>query len=585
MTSQTLSNKDRDQKILFEQITVILKATYFILITYAITGGAFAYVMRDVVPHTTLIIWGCIFLVVLLIRATIHFFYHHKLKPENARYYSYYIIISLGITGLVWGIGVMLMFPGLELGYQFFIMFIVAGIGGSAFSSNTIFLPGLYAFFPALLLPLAIRMFFMDETLYLAMGSVTLVFMSSLYFFSKNLNRSLIETLRLRFENAELVTQLRIQKNAAEKANNAKSKFLAAASHDLRQPLHALSLFVDALKGSEFDHERASIFPRIDLSLDALRKLFDALLDISRLDAKVVKPEVSCFDLAELLNAMSEEFTPAANEKKLKLKVHSRKLVVRTDRLLLERILRNLISNAIRYTESGGILLSARTRDDKILLQVWDTGVGIPPESKDEVFVEFQQLHNAHRDRIQGLGLGLAIVKRLCLLLEHSLALHSQQGKGSVFNICIPLGDASLMVAIEEDKKKHKWDLSGRCIVVVDDERDILHAMDTLLSRWGCKVVIAESLDDAADSLNKNKLTPDLILSDLRLRNNVTGVEVINSLRKQFGTSIDGILITGETSPEQIKMARESGYEVLQKPVKPIRLRTVINHYLSEADS
>ena len=582
MISQTLSIEERDQKILFDQISVILKAAYFILITYAITAGAYVFIMWDVVSHTTLIIWGCIFLAVLLIRAVIHYLYQHKLTPENARYYSYYIIISLGITGLVWGIGVMLMFPGLELGYQFFIMFIVAGIGGSAFSSNTIFLPGLYAFFPALFLPLAIRMFFMDETLYSAMGTVTVVFMSSLYFFSKNLNRSLIETLQLRFENTELISQLRIQKEFAEQANVAKSKFLAAASHDLRQPLHALSLFVDALKGSETELERKNIFPRVDLSLDALRKLFDALLDISRLDANIVKPKIRHFDLAELLQSLSEEFSSAAKAKNLKLKVHCKKLIVKSDRILIERILRNIISNAIRYTESGGVLLSARIREDKILLQVWDTGIGIPQESKNDIFIEFQQLHNTHRDRMQGLGLGLAIVKRLCLLLEHSLTLHSQQGKGSVFNICIPMGDTNLTIDVDEEKIKYKWDLSGRCIVVIDDEQDILHAMETLLSRWGCQVIIADSLQDAVDSLKKNNIVPDLILSDLRLRNNVTGIQVINSFRKQYGSNLNGILITGETSPEQIKLAKESGYEVFQKPVKPMILRSVINHYLSE---
>ena len=298
-----------------------------------------------------------------------------------------------------------------------------------------------------------------------------------------------------------------------------------------------------------------------------------------------MKPKIRHFDLAELLQSLSEEFSSAAKAKNLKLKVHCKKLIVKSDRILIERILRNIISNAIRYTESGGVLLSARIRKDKILLQVWDTGIGIPQESKDDVFVEFHQLHNTHRDRMQGLGLGLAIVKRLCVLLDHPLELISKQDKGTVFNILMPIGDAELMISADTNKITYSWDLTGRCIVVIDDERDILHAMDTLLSRWGCRVVIAETLQDAIDGLNKNKLTPDLILSDLRLKGDINGIEVINSLRNQFGLNIEGILITGETSPEQIKISKESGYKVLQKPVKPIYLRTIINHYLSGAEN
>ena len=376
-------------------------------------------------------------------------------------------------------------------------------------------------------------------------------------------------------------SELLEQSDEARQAALAKSRFLAAASHDLRQPLHALSLFVDVLKESKSDAERAALIPRIELSLDALRKLFDALLDISRLDAKVVKPEFSHFDLVELLQSLAAEFRSAASEKNLTLRVHARTAVVVSDRLLLERILRNLIGNAIRYTESGGVLLSARKRGGTVLVQVWDTGVGIAPEYQDDVFVEFRQLHNAHRDRNQGLGLGLAIVNRLSELLHHPLELRSQPGKGSVFSLRIPTGDPRMMVVKEAGGAPHSWDLSGRRIVVVDDEREIRDAMRTLLSKWGCEVITAGSLTEAVQVLHEKGTIPELIISDLRLRDGCTGVEAIDGLRARFGAAIPGILVTGETASEQLCLAKDSGYELLQKPVQPIRLRAVIQQHLT----
>ena len=542
-----------------------------------------AAVMWSQINHQFLISWALLMTILILIGDyNAKAFFRWFNGQEITKNWKVRFILLPAITGITWAVAVFVFYNYGMVEQKIFIITVVILISFIGVIFGCFFLPYYYIYSIPIFSSLTISFILGGTFINIVIAILMVWTLIFLLFFTKKINATVFSELKLRHESHQLSNELKIRTKESEQANIAKSKFLAAASHDLRQPLHTLSLFVDVLKESKTKDERATIFSRIDLSLDALRKLFDALLDISKLDANVVKPELSHFDLTELFKALAEEFTPAANEKKLKLKVHSKKLVVKTDRLLLERILRNLISNAIRYTESGGILLSARTRDDKILLQVWDTGVGIPPESKDEVFVEFQQLHNTHRDRNQGLGLGLAIVKRLCLLLEHSCEFYSQQGQGTVFNIYVPTGDVSLMSASDVDNVTHRWDLSGRCIVVIDDERDILHAMDTLLSRWGCKVVVAESLQDAVDGLNKNKLTPDLILSDLRLKDDRTGIEAINSLRNQFGSSINGILITGETSPEQIKLAKESGYEVLQKPVKLIRLRTVIQHCLSD---
>lgn len=572
---QVLSSKEQDQKILYEQVKVVLKAAYFILITYAITATAFAAIMWDVVPHNLLIIWGAVFLAVLMIRAIIHFYYHDKLKPENARYFGNYIVVSLGITGLVWGIGVMLMFPELELGYQFFIMFIVAGIGGSAYSSNTIFLPGLYAFFPALLLPLAIRMFFMEEALYMAMGSVTLVFMSSLYFFSKNLNRSLVETLKLRFENAELITQLRIQKDEAEKANNAKSKFLAAASHDLRQPLHALSLFTSVLDETIKTPKVRGVVKQINDSVDALQGLFNALLDISRLDAGVMKDEKISFDLHSLFKRLANDFNPLAKEKKLCIKWPDSSYIVYSDPLLLEQILRNYISNAIRYSDKGEINIHCEEMNAAVNIQVIDEGVGIPKEEQENIFNEFHQLGNPERDRSKGLGLGLAIVHRTAKLLGHPIALSSEPGKGSIFSIMVETCEFNEKTSEKFvfNDREEQIEKTNIIIVVLDDEESIREGMKQLLEAWGCEVITASNQDELMTNLRQQNKIPDGIIADYRLRENRTGIEAIRALHAEYHNDIPAVIVTGDIAVENLREVNNSGFQVLHKPVAPVKLR------------
>lgn len=580
VASQVLSNKEKNQKILYEQIKVVLNAAYFILITYAITAGTFAAIMWNVVPHDILFIWGAVFLSVLIIRAIIHYHYHDKLKPENARYFGVYIIISLGITGLVWGVGVMLMFPAVELNYQFFIMFIIAGIGASAFSSNTIFLPGLYAFFPALLLPLTIRMFFMEGDLYLALGSATLVFMFSLYYFSKNLYRSLVETLNLRFENAELISQLRIQKDEAEQANNAKSKFLAAASHDLRQPLHALSLFTSVLDETIKTPEVRNVIKQINASVDALQGLFNALLDISRLDAGVMKEEKINFELQSLFDRLANDFNPLANEKGLSLHWPDSSYIVYSDPLLLEQILRNYISNAIRYSDEGDINILCKEMNGEINIQVVDRGRGIPLEEQKNIFNEFHQLGNPERDRSKGLGLGLAIVRRTAKLLKHPINITSETGQGSTFSI--------LVETREFDDKTHKpfvstdtkviIDSANITIVVIDDEQSIREGMKQLLESWGNEVITASNQDELLIKLRQENKAPDGIIADYRLRENKTGIETIRTLYEEYKKEIPALIVTGDIAAENLREVNDSGFQVLHKPVAPAKLRAFIRN-------
>ena len=483
--------------------------------------------------------------------------------------------------GMLWASAMFAFYGDGSVPQKIFLITIMISLGTSRLLGGVYWFPLYYLYAFPIMGALAIRLAMEGGLPYIALAGLMLVGLSFIAMIARRLHDVVHSEMCLRHESAELSRALALKTEEAEKATLAKSRFLAAASHDLRQPLHALSLFVDVLRESKSDAERAAIFPRLELSLEALQKLFDALLDVSRLDAGVVTPRIAHFDVVRLLESLADEFRPAANKKGLNLRVHAGPSVVVSDPLLLERVLCNLITNAIRYTSSGGILLSTRSRGDRVLLQVWDTGMGIPRESHEEVFVEFHQLHNAHRDRSEGVGLGLALVKRLCLLLNHPLTLASRPGRGSVFSLSLPGGSASLLAREEATEPAYSWDLSGRRILVIDDERAILEAMHIRLSKWGCEVVTAESLDEAVSTLHRCRLKPDLLLSDLRLRDGKSGIEAIDSLRRLYGRSIPGILITGDIASEQIRAAKESGYEVLQKPVHPAHLRTVIQHHLS----
>jgi len=547
-----------------------------------LTPATVIVVMWSEISHGTLIAWAVLMALGIGAKYAIAQSYFRRDVPyTDAKKWGRLLAVNSLYLGLLWSASIFLFYVEGSVAHQVFMYVLGVVLSFGSILAGLYWLPRFYFYGPPILAAVAIRLAMDGSLANTALAVLVVWAVAASIRFARMLHEIVHSELRLRVESSLLNEELEVKKAQAEKATLEKARFLAAASHDLRQPLHSLSLFVDVLKDAETERERRALFPRINRSLEALRKLFDALLDISRLDANVVKPECTHFDLAEVLNRLAEEFRPSAEAKNLKLKVHARPVTVNSDRLLLERVIRNLLSNAIRYTESGGVLLSCRRRAGEVLLQVWDTGIGIPEDSRDEVFAEFYQLHNSHRDRSEGVGLGLALTKRLCALTEQPIRLDSRPGRGTVFSIRIAPGSRSLVAGRQATTAGRRWDLTGRRVLVIDDEKDILQAMEALLSKWGCEVVAAESMEQAVNELRKRNAAPDLLVSDLRLPGGKTGIEVLNILRNEFGTSIPGILISGDTDPEQLAMAKKSDYELLQKPVRPLHLRTLIQRHLS----
>lgn len=368
---------------------------------------------------------------------------------------------------------------------------------------------------------------------------------------------------------------LREAKEAAEQSNVAKSRFLAAASHDLRQPLQALVMFVSVLKKRHADPDSRSLIGMMDFSIQALKELLDTLLDMSKLEAGVITPEMQTLPIGYLLNRLDSEFRMQVEAKGLAFRVHPPRVEVdvHTDPTLLLMVVRNLLSNAFRHTDHGGILLGCRSRRDHLLLQVWDSGSGIPSEELGKIFQEFYQLSNSARDRRKGLGLGLAIVDRVAKLLGTPVRVRSQIGKGTLFEIAVPCGRSEASLRKEQGASAEP--ASGGRILVIDDDPIVLLATTMQLESLGYEVLAAENIEQALDRTREDGGV-DLILTDFRLEDGQTGYDAIEAVRARLGAPIPGVLVTGDTAPQRLQEANLSGYQVLHKPVDLAQLEAAI---------
>ncbi|WCD78721.1 hybrid sensor histidine kinase/response regulator [Pseudomonas sp. TUM22785] len=374
--------------------------------------------------------------------------------------------------------------------------------------------------------------------------------------------------------------QLREARDAAEAANQSKDKYLAAASHDLLQPLNAARLLVSTLRERSLPGAEQLLVERTHLALEGAEDLLTDLLEISKLDQSAIRPDIDAYRLDELLAPLASEFQSVAQSAGLQLRVHIPKgLAVSTDIRLLTRILRNFLSNACRYTERGRVLLGCRRRGDQVRLEVWDSGRGIPADQLQAIFLEFNQLDRGRAAERKGVGLGLAIVDRIAGILGCPIGVRSQPGRGSVFSIEVPL--AEVLPARREDapvRPQTGDPLPGRRLLVLDNEASILHSMAALLGQWGCEVVTAPDLESALGNLGG--VAPEAILADYHLDHGVTGCEVVQALRGQFGRAIPAVMITADRSDECRRNLQALGAPLLNKPVKPGKLRAVLSQLL-----
>lgn len=383
-------------------------------------------------------------------------------------------------------------------------------------------------------------------------------------------------------ERAAVEVRLREAKLEAERANMSKTKFLAAVSHDLLQPLNAARLFTSALLEQSFGPKAESLVRSVSNSLDDVENLLGTLVDISKLDAGVIKPDISAFDLRDLLNNIAREFRQLAQAEGLVLDFVPSSAVVESDSQLLARILRNFLTNAIRYTRRGRILLGCRRRRDHVLLQVWDTGPGIPADKLDEIFQEFKRIRPDDGRKDKGLGLGLAIVDKIARMLGHEVTVASVEGRGSVFSVQVPLGRLTPRKSAREDAPgpASGQSLGGARVWVIDNDRAICEGMKTLLEGWDCQVTTAVSLADLEQKVAIADSPVDLIVADYHLDNGDNGVDVVAAINRRRRQAAPVLMVTANYSNELKRHICELGYLLMNKPVRPMKLRSVLQHIL-----
>ncbi|MBI5891700.1 MAG: hybrid sensor histidine kinase/response regulator [Nitrosomonadales bacterium] len=483
-----------------------------------------------------------------------------------------------GLAGVCWGVASLAMLIHLPILLQMFVLTVVTVVAATTASEDILLVLPPRAFILACIGPPTLWLFTVGDPMHLVLAVMLLAFIAVAISLGNKKGRIFNEAQHLRFQNEFLANELSRQHELLEGASRAKSRFLAAASHDLRQPLAALMIFLEQL---EFERQLSpsgkDVLEHAQQATTSLCSLLDGLLDISRLDGHAIRLKIRSFSIQNIFNELEEEFRPLAEQKGIRLKFSPCSAVIESDIILAVQILRNLISNAIRYTPSGRILVGCRHRRGKLSIEVHDTGIGIAEDQLSRIFDEFYQVDNPERDRQQGLGLGLSIVDRAARLLGHPVSLASSPGKGSTFAITVPLAKAAIL---EEEPgtapSREVPDLSGRLIAVIENEGSIRVGMQNLLQSWGCKVVVADSAANMIKQLEAKGEPVGMIISDFGLKGTLNGVDAIAVIRQRWGAELPALLFTGNISKETYALARNAGLPILYKPAKAEALREAL---------
>jgi signal transduction histidine kinase len=578
----TISQTDagKEARLQGALIDFLFRQSYGSMIASLVVPWPVVYVLRDAVPVAELLIWAAAIQAMtaarwLLVR---RYFRRSDGDPGIAVWARRFTMLSI-LWSLSWGALGWIGFVPAEPHLIAFVCIVLVGMAGGGVSSVAAHPPAHARVLLAMHAPFAIRCALQADpifSLYLVLQACLIVV--SLFYCRINY-RSLRETVALRFENVILVERLEQERDRATAANQAKTRFLAAASHDLRQPIHALGLFTATLaalanKGDVGGAEARSLAGRLQAVIASLGGLLHGLIDVSRLDAGLVPVERQPIALRRLLSGLDEEFGVQARDLGVSLHVVTSHAWVSSDPALLKRILDNFLSNALRYAPGGRVLLGCRRRGNSIEIQVVDTGPGIPADQHEMVFEEFTQLHNPQRDRQQGMGLGLAIVRRLANLLGHAVSLRSAPGKGSTFAVRVPLAPPAAALALTATEPE---DATGLGIMVVDDDLQVLESIAALLSVWGYRTYLGQSVE-ALCRRHEQAGAPSvhLIVADYRLAGGVTGLHAIQQMSAHLGYRVPALIVTGDTSPDRLRELSATGHAVLHKPLAPDLLRAAV---------
>lgn len=487
------------------------------------------------------------------------------------------IILMMTLAGIIWALAALLFLQQPQTEEFVFTTLTIAGVTCVALPTTASYLPGFFGF----ALPPLLALIYQYLRFELYNTTVLLVlFLVALILIGFKVNKIIMNVITLNLKNDELLEKVTASRNEAQKANIEKSNFLAAASHDLRQPLQALGFLLESLesRSSNTTDTNKKILGQALASHTTLSTLFNSLMELSQLDSGSIHADAKNICLNELLTTLVAEFDVSAKQKSLSIVRSWNPCWVIADPILLNRIIRNLMSNAVKFTVQGKITVATQVTEHDVTLSITDTGIGIPESDLNQIFQEYHQLNNNERDQEQGIGLGLSVVDKMARIMGLKIKVTSQLNVGSTFSICLPKGEAmASLIPVPETKTE---ELFHHQIVLIDDERNVLSSMSQMLEDWGCSVLSFQGLEEALEQIDLNQHKPDLIITDYRLRNKTTGLDAINCLQQKIGSPIPALLISGDTNPELVTHLRKQHYHILHKPVKPARLRKTMQQLL-----
>jgi signal transduction histidine kinase/CheY-like chemotaxis protein len=561
-----------------------------IVATILLAGGVF--LLNEAATVTTkLVAWAIANIVLLLRILQLSVRFNRQPRPDDeTREWGLQITRLAMLSGALWGMTSWLFLPTTTIHQEAFIeigipMIVMGGAGAQASYRPLVsgFVLVVTAVFCAGLARIADRF-------HLLLALIEAVFPVCVLMFARDQERTVRAAIDLGFEKEALIRDLTIQHDTtkrahqeaekalqvAEKADRAKTRFLASATHDLRQPMHAIGLLVGLVRERALDQDVSSVFESIYELVQRMERLFIALLDLSKFDAGAVRVNLSNVVLDDVLEEIELSESPIAASKNLMLRVHRCSLCVRSDPALLNRMLRNLVENAIRYTERGRVVVGVRRGHGTIRLQVLDTGLGIARKDQERIFEEFVRCDAGLRSGKHGLGLGLSIVQRSAQLLGHRLSVRSELGRGSCFEIEMPRAETgSARAGFEEPPTSdhEAASLGGAFIALLEDEPESREAMALQLRQWGCHVAAAGSISGLLQELTDHLRAPDAMISDYRIDGMPVGLQAVAELRATLNASLPAMIVTGEAAAEDLALLRESGLPILFKPVAPADLR------------
>lgn len=558
------------RRVLRAQVAALYATTWSSTLADTVLAWALCAVFYWRLRDPMVLVWAGLHLFQLLRYPLFSAYHRDPQAAQRSEFWARRHSRELLLYSSIWGLAPWLFMPVDNLPMTALMMLVMLGLSSAGIPSVVPSWRSVLSFVVPMVAGLITALAWRADAVHLFLAACSAVYLGATLHFARQQHRQLTDTLLMRFEKEALAEQLAQQMAVTQRASAEKTRFFAAASHDLRQPLHAIALFGAVLEKDLQGRPEHTHAARLMRAVHALGTSLDTMLDVSRLDAGVIVPELQATPLNPLFQSINQLFASRADEKGLQLRLRASPLWVHTDPALLQRLLANLVENAIKYTPRGGVLVVARARPAAVWIDVHDTGIGIAPEQVEQIFDEFYQVNNPGRDRTQGLGIGLSIVRRLSELLGHPVQVHSRLGGGSRFRVLLPTALAQELLPAAPAEVAREAGVLPRRVLLIDDEADIGDAMAALLGCCGValQVVHDEVLASAAFTEAMAQAAPfDALVCDYRLADGADGLDVGLRLRTRFDPQLPLLLVTGETAPERLQRVRDSGVPVLFKPV------------------